>query len=367
MTPKQREALETLERHGSQRRAAEALGISRSTLRHRVTCAQRYEESDPSVRDAMADTGMQDASILHSGWIKTDKASLYFQMPREDSAPEDIATRVKEALADVPPIPRVAAPSHADSDLLALYPLPDVHMGMFSWGKETGEDYDTNIARDRVMNGIGRCLTAVEPAGEAVLAVMGDFLHADDQTNQTPGSKHQLDVDSRHFRVMDTAISTLAASAEALLEKHTKVYIVVQPGNHDKTAYLAVLFALAERYRDNPRVEVQRKPGEFFVRQFGRCLIASHHGDKSKAERLVMFLADQWAEMWGQTRFRYLFTGHLHHHKSQDIGGCLWEQLRAVTARDAYAVSHAYAARAEMQAITFHRDLGEVGRVRIAF
>lgn len=33
--------------------------------------------------------------------------------------------------------------------------------------------------------------------------------------------------------------------------------------------------------------------------------------------------------------------------------------------RDAYAVSHAYAARAQLQAITYHRDRGEIQRVAV--
>jgi hypothetical protein len=70
--------------------------------------------------------------------------------------------------------------------------------------------------------------------------------------------------------------------------------------------------------------------------------------------------------MWGRTKYRYLFTGHLHHHKSQDLGGVHWEQLRAITAKDAYAASHAYSGRSEMQAITYDRQRGEISRVRVA-
>jgi hypothetical protein len=128
---------------------------------------------------------------------------------------------------------------------------------------------------------------------------------------------------------------------------------------------MAVLFALAERYRDNARIEVQKVPGEFFAYQFGKVLIAAHHGDKAKAERLVMFMADQYPEMWGASRHRFLYTGHLHHTKMADIGGVQHEQLRAVTARDAYAVAHGYTARAQMQAITFQKDSGEVSRIKV--
>ena len=61
----------------------------------------------------------------------------------------------------------------------------------------------------------------------------------------------------------------------------------------------------------------------------------------------------------------FLFTGHLHHHKSQEIGGMLWEQLPAITARDVYATSNAYTGRARLSGITYHRTRGEVSRVTI--
>jgi hypothetical protein len=149
-----------------------------------------------------------------------------------------------------------------------------------------------------------------------------------------------------------------------LLRRHNRVLVRILPGNHNPHSYLAVMFALAERYRNEPRVTVVRDPGEFWVHQFGDVLLAAHHGDKAKAERMVLWMAEQHAAVWGATKYRYLFTGHLHHHKSADIGGVQWEQLRAVTARDAYAVSHAYSARAQMQAITYHKARGEISRVK---
>jgi hypothetical protein len=80
---------------------------------------------------------------------------------------------------------------------------------------------------------------------------------------------------------------------------------------------------------------------------------------------MVMFLADQYADIWGKTTHRFLWTGHLHHHKSADIGGVKHEQLRALTSRDAYAVAHAYTARAQLQAVTYHREKGEISRVSV--
>jgi hypothetical protein len=172
-------------------------------------------------------------------------------------------------------------------------------------------------------------------------------------------------VDTRHYRTVDTTIAAMASAIELCAKRHARVIVRILPGNHNPTSYLAIMFALAERYRENPRIEVQKIPGEYFVHQFGKVLLSAHHGDKAKAERMVMFLADQYAAIWGRTNYRYLWTGHLHHHKSADIGGVQWEQLRALTARDAYAVSHAYCARAQLQAVTYHRQRGEVQRVKV--
>jgi hypothetical protein len=94
-------------------------------------------------------------------------------------------------------------------------------------------------------------------------------------------------------------------------------------------------------------------------------MLAAHHGHGGKPDRLVHFLADEYAPMWGRTIHRFLWTGHLHHMKAQDIGGVQHEQLRAISARDAYSISKAYTGRAQLQAITLHRLDGEVQRVKI--
>jgi len=124
-------------------------------------------------------------------------------------------------------------------------------------------------------------------------------------------------------------------------------------------------FRAVARYRETDRVEVQKEPSEFFIRQFGDVLIAAHHGHRAKAPQRVHFIANEYAPLWGATRHRFLFTGHLHHHKSQDIGGMQWTQLPAITARDVYTSSHAYVARARLTGITYHRTRGEIARIVI--
>jgi predicted phosphodiesterase len=247
-----------------------------------------------------------------------------------------------------------------------VYPIFDAHIGMRASSEESGEDMDNDIAERRITGGVGQCIASSPASEKAVILIGGDALHANDQTAQTPQSKHVLDVASSFSEALDVAIRTFAACVEMAAVKHNSVIVSVIQGNHDRDAFLAIMYALRERYRDNPRIEVQRKGGEFFVMEWGKVMIASHHGDKAKAEKLVMHMADEWSEMWGRTRYRFYFTGHMHHTKMQDIGGVQVEQLRAVAPRDAYAASHSYSSRSEMQAITYHKDSGEVSRVKVA-
>ena len=347
--------------------ASRNIGLSENAMRNRLRHAQeRGLLDDPAIQQAKAAVGTKLTPTLAWAKTKNPDGTSYSVLMRPEHLPvEDVVDRIRTALEGIDPIPAIPAPKHADSDLLTLYPIADAHIGMMAWAKETGEDYDIKIATSRLVDWVGKCVAASPRSGTAVVLDVGDLLHADDQTNQTPKSKHALDVDTRHYRTVETTIATMATAIETAAAHHGRVIVRILPGNHDMTSYMAIMFALAERYRNSPNIEVQKVPGEFFVHQFGQCLIAGHHGDKAKAERMVMFLADHYAAIWGKTQHRYLWTGHLHHHKSADIGGVQWEQLRALTSRDAYAVAHSYTARAQLQAVTYSRFYGEVQRVKV--
>ncbi|MGB1214824.1 MAG: winged helix-turn-helix domain-containing protein [Pikeienuella sp.] len=365
-----REALRLVEEHGNASEAARALGISRGALNHRL---RKARDAGLHLSDG-ASSAMQAANLngmeAKSGWrvIQHEdgsRDSVYWKAPEVDTT-DDFLDRVAARFENIPAADPVPAPAHRAKDLLTLYPIADAHIGMLAWGKETGEDYNTEIACKRLTTWMGQAIQASPPSETAVVLDVGDLTHADDQTNQTPGSKHQLDVDTRHFRTLDMTIDTMVAATNLALRKHKRVIVRIIPGNHNKESWRTILFALSRHYRDEKRVEVQVDPMEFFAMQFGNCMLTAHHGDKAKAERMVMFLAETFPAMWGSTKYRYLWTGHLHHHKSADIGGVQWEQLRALTAKDAYAFNHAYCASAQLQAITYHKEKGEVGRVKVA-
>jgi hypothetical protein len=344
--------------------AAHALGLSPHSF---TEWRRRYKPQDPAIEAAKAAVRTAISPALVWAKTKPDADGNSFSVllkPQAEDGP-DFAERLVKAFEDLPPALPIAPPEYADADLMTVIPIADAHIGMMAWGEETGQDNDTKIATARLMSWVSRCVDASPPSDHAVILDVGDLVHSDNQDNKTRASGHVLDVDTRHFKTMFATVAALVYSIDYALRKHRRVTVKIIPGNHNPDSYVGIVLALVAHYRNEPRVTVQDKPGDFWVYRFGQCLIAAHHGHKAKADRMVMYLADEYAELWGATRHRFLFTGHLHHHKSADVGGVRWEQLRAVTTRDAYAVGAAYVARSELQAITYHRDRGEIQRVRV--
>lgn len=368
------EALDAFEAHGEKKAAANSLNLDYQTFRNRLEKAQlrgrslllrEMELQDPAIAESMTAVGTNLVPRLAWAKTKSEDGTSFSVLLKPVDLPDDTLARIRDAFTGMDAAGVIEAPRHTNGDLLTVYPIADAHVGMMAWGRETGEAYNTNLAAERIKEWVGRCVASSPDSETAVILDVGDLTHADDQTNQTPQSKHVLDVDTRHFRTLEVVIAALGHAVETALRKHRKVIVRILPGNHNRTSYMAVLFALAERFRDNPRVTVEKEPSEFFVMEWGKVMLCAHHGDKAKANRMVLAMADEHPEIWGRTRHRFLFTGHLHHHKSEDIGGVQWEQLRALSARDAYAVSHAYSARAQLQAITYHRERGEIQRVKV--
>ena len=350
-------------------RGAELLGMKYPKYRHRVDLAKaKGLHLSPGARNVI-DRAQLSYGEAKGGWVHDYDAdgkkvgTTRWAAPSDD--PATLLDRVRDAFDNLPAAKPVDAPKHHHADLKTVYMIADAHVGMMAWGKETGEDYDTRIACDRITEWMARLVDCSPMSAEALILDVGDLLHADDQTNMTPRGGHILDVDTRYFKTVDATIAALVAATNYALLRHQRVTVKILPGNHDPHACLAIVFALAAYYRDEPRVTVLKEPGEWYVERWGDCLLSAHHGHGGKPERMVMFLADQYAEMWGQTRHRFLYTAHLHHLKAADIGGVQWEQLRAMTAKDAYAISQAHSARAQLQAVTLHRDRGEISRVKV--
>jgi len=256
-------------------------------------------------------------------------------------------------------------PVDTDQDLMSVYVLTDVHHGLLAWGREGGEDYDISIGSERLRTCMRDLVSMAPRSSEALILNLGDYFHNNDQRNVTPGSGHQLDVDSRYFKVAMTGVTLFQDVIELALAKHDTVRVRCLRGNHDPEASVALQIALAAFYHVNPRVTVELDPADMFFHRFGATLIGACHGDRMKPDRMAMSMAMLRPLDWGASRFRWFLFGHIHHESVKEVGNVRCESFQTICAKDAYAASHGYLAGQSLNSVTLHRERGEIGRHRV--
>lgn len=357
-----RETLETYQRLGSYQATADALGLGRNTVKHRLElAAERGIHLDDGITQAMAATGLHSPPQL--AWIKTkpkDGEPGYSVLVKPPAFTDNFLDRVRDAFEGMEAAPHVTPPENVMDEICNVFPLFDVHWGLHAWGDETGgQSYDLKLAARDMVDAFESVLKVVPFGKQAILIIGGDFFHMDDSTNETPKSRHKLDVDGRFHKVIEEAIRTLSFIIQRIQSKHERLTIRVLRGNHDEHSSLVLTFALSERFRGDPHVEVDKSPRDLFMMQWGTTALFAHHGDRAPPERQALYLSDV-CPFWSDTRHRYYYSGHIHKDQARDIGPLRWESLRAFAPPDSYAASMGYFGRRALRADTYHLEKGRI-------
>lgn len=357
LTDKQQQAVDLRRQGLSQRAIGEEMGVSRRSVRNLLERAEE-KDVDPSLQEVMDNFGTNEVPDLY--WAKDKKFSALFRTKKVKQ--DDLMERLKEAFQDIPIAPAISAPDLSEDDLISTYPLFDVHLELHAAANVSGEESNLQIAVKRLKTNMATLMARTPNSGKGIIINGGDFTEADNDLNQTPKSKNPLDVSARNYNAVDASVEVIDSLIQMALQKHKTVEYYSVPGNHDPNNWVTIMFALYNRYRDNPRVRIEKSPLEFSIIQFGKVLIVIHHGDKRAIKDLIMFFTAEYPQVWSGSKYRYLWTGHNHHLKAEDFPGMEWEQFRPVTTRNHYAYSNFYASISELMSITFHVDEGEKDR-----
>ncbi|MBO9467072.1 hypothetical protein J7443_17645 [Tropicibacter sp. R15_0] len=357
--------LKVLDEHdGNLTKAAKALGIARSSLHHRRARAADRGLGGSSPIPIPPGQVIKGTSTLvdrngqiAATWIKTQKDG--FSLP-------DVLAAVQEAIGDQRSDAQVAPPkTKADADLLNVFPWPDLHLGMFAWGDETGQDYDLRIAEDLVRKTFSELLERAASAQHAIILGLGDITHADDETATTRRSGNPLDVDTRHQKVLTSTIRLLIWAIDRALDKFPKVTVRLLKGNHDEQTAAALSVALAVFYQDHPRVTVDDSPSLWWFHRHGETLLGATHGHTCKADNMPGVMAAERPSEWGVTAHRYILHGHLHHRRVIENMGVPVECFQTIAPKDAYHAGAGYVSGRSMMGIAYHAKHGEWSRWQV--
>lgn len=368
-TVRQIEYIEAIEQHGSARKAAKALGLAKSAVtdamaRLRAHAArQGYSPDHDMVRIVPDGFKLKGVSTYYDKdgkpagqWVKSS-----IDQDRTSEILREFAAGLAEEVRGLAPITK--APKRADEDLMCVYPMGDPHFGMHAWWQDAGEDFDLKKAEALTCGAVDRLVASAPAAHTAILLNLGDMFHADNQKNQSQ-SGHQLDVDGRWSKVQRVGLQAMIYCARRLLEKHQKVIVRINRGNHDGHSSYALSLMLSCYFHNEPRIEIDLSPGAMWYYRFGKVLIGSTHGDTIKGPDMIPVMAADRAADWGATAHRYVYVGHVHHQDVKEYRGGVVEYFRTLAARDAWHAGQGYRAGRDMRLIVMHKEHGEVERHR---
>jgi hypothetical protein len=372
-TEREREYYLAVVKHGSNRKAADALGCARRSVDKGIrnikakAARQGYAPEHDMTRQVPDGFHLRGTSTLYDAdgnqkiqWVKTN----IDQQRQQELMREFVAGMCEE-------IPQTPAIEHSgkvcNSDLLNCYVITDYHLGALSWAPETGADWDLEIAEATLVEWFRQAIEQSPDAKTAVFAQISDFLHFDSFDAVTPASKHLLDAAGRFPNLVRVAIRVLRRVIAMLLAKHEAVHLIMADANHDPTSQVWIREFFYVMYELEPRITVDTSPSPYNAYEFGKVALFTHHGHKRKPANVSEVFVAQFREMFGRTKFAYAHMGHMHHVDMKENNLMIVEQHRTLSAPDAYSARGGWISGRDAKVITYHRNYGEVGRLTISY
>lgn len=224
----------------------------------------------------------------------------------------------------------------------------DAHLNKYAWGEETGSDYDTEIAEQRVRAAVSDLLEMGAPyrPTDTILPIGNDLMNADNQEGTTTGGTPQ-DRDTRYQRMFRRARGLMSWMITVAAER-SNVRVVIVPGNHDTLSAWTLGEVLAAEYANDPRVTFDPSLRKRKYVPYGKNLIGYAHGHNEPHKRLPEIMAAEVPELWAAATCREFHVGHLHKSKVtqplvvDDYAGCTIRVLRSLSGTDAWHASMGY-------------------------
>lgn len=366
-TPHQLRVLEALEKHHTQRAAAEALGMAHGSVGDAMQAlkkkAARYGYSPEHYMTKPVPDGYKAKGVssyfdadgkLRGQWVKSS-----IDEERQRQIMEEAFSAFSQELPRLPP---VTAPIDTNAALCNLIVFTDYHLGMLAWEKEGGSNWDVKIAESLLLASFLNMVDRAPNAQKCVLTIQGDFLHSDGLLPLTPAHKHVLDTDGRFSKIVAAAIRVLRKLLDHSLTRYQSVHLVICEGNHDEASSMWLRHMFAALYENEPRLTVNDSELPFYAYRHGETMLAFHHGHKVKNSDLPMLFAAQFPKMWGETTKRYAHTGHRHHVDEKEYSGMTITQHPTLSARDAYSARGGWISERAAVTVTYHEKFGQVSR-----
>lgn len=254
-------------------------------------------------------------SVTDNYWGRDNETGepLYQTKIKAEPKEIDLDTLIDTLQEEVEPLPSIDVDTRtASNKRLLVIPLFDLHFGIATYDtyKPYLEKIEQRIASERY---------------SCILVILGgDVFHSDSMTKSVTAKGTQLD----HVNMIE-AVSDATLFARELFDfalQHTPNLCVSSiPGNHDSDTGYIWAVGLQQLYADRIKLfGVTTQTYDAF--NFGKVGILAAHGDVAKS-RLPMLFANDAKEIWSETSYHAIFSGHFHKEVTTDESGVVCYQV----------------------------------------
>lgn len=309
-------------------------------------------------------SGIDIKNVKH-GWIKSKDSAFFFENPNyKKESIDDFIERLKNSVAEIAADELLIAREQLDDPHLLVIDPADIHIGKICTALETGEDYNSQIAVQRVKKGVASILSKASGFNiDKILFIGGnDVLHIDSPRRTTSAGTPQ-DTDGMWYENFTTAFQLYIDILNELI-KTAPVHFVFNPSNHDYMSGFMLSQAIKAYYTNNESnitFDVSIAHRKYFT--YGKNLIGSTHGDGAKEKDLALIMAHE-SKDWVNCDKRYYYTHHLHHKVAKDYMSVAVETLRSPSGTDSWHHRNGYQfAPKAVEGFVHHPVNGQIARI----
>lgn len=298
----------------------------------------------PALAEACEERGI-DISSVGIAWQKDKKWSIQFK-PNKDSGPtfeqmlQDHIDEVKNHTFNYEKYER--PPNSSPDDCLLVIDPADVHIGKLASSFETGEDYNNQIAVQRVKSGVQGILRKASGfAIDKILFIAGnDILHIDTPKRTTTSGTPQ-DTDGMWYNNFLIAKKLYIDVLDSLI-KVADVHFMFNPSNHDYQTGFFLADSISSWYSKCKNITFDTSIAHRKYYRYHNNLIGTTHGDGAKQQDLPILMAQEAGQDWANAKNRYIYIHHIHHKMSKDYIGVTVEALRSPSGTDGWHHRNGY-------------------------
>ena len=273
---------------------------------------------------------------------------------------------IKEMKTHAPKFTKLKRNKLSDEHLLVIDPA-DVHIGKLATSFECGEDYNNQIAVQRVLEGVDGILQKSNGFNiDKILFIGGnDILHIDTPDRKTTSGTPQ-DTDGMWYNNFLIAKKLYIEVLEKLIGI-ADVHFTFNPSNHDYTNGFFLADVIQTYFKDCKNITFDCSIAHRKYYTYHTNLIGTTHGDGAKPQDLPLLMAQESNE-WSATKHRYIYTHHIHHKTSKDFVGVCVESLRSPSGTDSWHHRKGYEhAPKAVEGFLHSKDNGQVARLTHIF